>query len=120
MAFTRTPDAQSLELDLVGLVVDTVAWAVDSAPAADRGLVAWRPAAFTYDGRVLRVRLPPLRGPAEADVAKIRYHGTPRDGLLIGVDVHGRRGFSSADNLARATRATGCPISWTSPLPRLL
>lgn len=103
VAFTRTPDAQSLELDLVGLVVDTVAWAVDSAPAADRGLVAWRPAAFTYDGRVLRVRLPPLRGPAEADVAKIRYHGTPRDGLLIGVDVHGRRAVF-ADNWPERAR----------------
>ncbi|HXQ29879.1 MAG TPA: M1 family metallopeptidase [Gemmatimonadales bacterium] len=102
VALVRTPNDQTLVLDLVGLAVDGVHWARDTGSAMPEP-DAWAPASFAYDGRVLRVSLPSVRGAVESDVVEVRYHGAPRDGLLIGVDVHGRRAVF-ADNWPERAR----------------
>ena len=67
-----------LALDLVGMMVDSV-------------MVSYgRNTRFTYDGRVLRIPLP--RGAeTNAFTVLIDYHGTPQDGLIIGLSARGRR-----------------------------
>ncbi len=70
------------KLNLVGLTVDRV---------FERGLNGWELGSrieFGYDGSLLRVRLP---DPARARGIVVEYHGTPRDGLIIGRDLRGRR-----------------------------
>ena len=62
----------TLQLDLVGMTVDSV-----------------REAWFAYDGRVLRV-VPNHRFMGD-NTLFIDYHGAPQDGLIIGQDPHGRR-----------------------------
>src|SRR5439155_13914358 len=55
---------------------------------------------LTYDGRVLRIPLPP--GPPVLRAA-IWYHGSPQDGLIIGPNAHGRR-VVFADNWPERAR----------------
>ena len=98
VAFSRAPEADTLVLNLVGLSIDGVAWAPDSSPES-----AWRPAAFHYDGQMLRIPLPSGRGPLEMDQVEVRYHGAPRDGLLVGVNARGRRSVF-ADNWPERAR----------------
>ena len=81
-----------LTLDLVGMTVDSVIVLSVRPRQAREG--------FTYDGRVIRVVLPPE--PDEMWV-RIKYHGTPQDGLIIGANAHGRR-VAFADNWPQRAR----------------
>jgi len=86
----RTGAADTLPLDLVGLVVSGV------------GGASGAPLPFAYDGRVLRVVLPPAAGPGP-DTVGVTYHGRPSDGLVIRVNARGRRSFF-ADNWPERAR----------------
>ena len=70
----------SVSLDLVGLAVDGVEEFVDGGEARAR------PLPFMFNGRQLRLHLPP-----NTSTVVIRYHGVPRDGLIVGHDLRGRR-----------------------------
>ena len=83
----------TLRLDLVGMQVDSVADALTTLPLA-----------FGYDGRSLRVALPPepaTRPPGRALV--VVWHGSPRDGLLIHPTAAGRPA-AFADNWPERAR----------------
>jgi aminopeptidase N len=72
----------TVQLNLVGLTVDRV---------FEQGLTGWELGSrieFGYDGSFLRVRLP---DPTRARGIVVEYHGIPRDGLIIGRDLRGRR-----------------------------
>jgi aminopeptidase N len=85
VVFRRDPTASdTLALDLVGLDVDSVGW----HGAAGAGLFTRH--RFTYDGRALRVALPP-RDDSAPDNVVVFYHGVPSDGLLLQRDARGRR-----------------------------
>ena len=91
IVFRRTPVApDTLVLNLVGLTVDSVGSHDPQRPSP----FSRRP--FDYDGRLLRVALPP-RLPGQIENVSVSYHGAPRDGLLIGPDRRGRRAVF-ADN----------------------
>src|SRR5882672_5103766 len=89
----RAPEDSVLTLNLVGMTVDSV---LDLY--IHNGRMSKQ---FTYDGRMLRVPLPPTRDPG-IDVA-IWYHGTPQDGLIIGQSARGRR-VVFADNWPERAR----------------
>jgi len=91
--FERRAEDSVLTLNLVGMTVDSV-WNL----YIQNGRMSKQ---FTYDGRVLRVPLPPTRDPG-IDVA-IWYHGTPQDGLIIGQSARGRR-VAFADNWPERAR----------------
>jgi len=115
-----TPD--TLPLDLVGMIVDTVGvidWArpdtacdriMARAPKNSGTLCAMPipPSLFQYDGRRLRIPLgkrpisPSLVGPDYESVT-ITYHGVPQDGLIVGRNAHGHR-VVFADNWPQRAR----------------
>ncbi|HEX9106878.1 MAG TPA: M1 family metallopeptidase, partial [Longimicrobiales bacterium] len=78
------PRQDTLPLDLTGLVVDGVA-------------VNDQPAGFRYEQGKLRVALPGSAHPGDTVSVEVRYHGHPRDGLIIGPDVHGQRAAFADD-----------------------
>jgi aminopeptidase N len=98
--FTRTPQAQALVLDAVALTVDGVR-AIRDAGNATAG--DGTPVPFAYDGRTLRVPLPPAVASLDSETIEIRYHGAPEDGLVLGVDALGRRAVF-ADNWPERAR----------------
>jgi len=91
--FERGVPADSvLTLDLVGMTVDSVLLLGAPHEPSRR---------FTYDGRMLRI-------PVQATYALglnvvIWYHGSPQDGLIIGLNARGRR-VAFADNWPERAR----------------
>jgi len=83
----------TVRLDLVGMVVDG---------ASD--LATSRPLPVDYDGKVLSVALPPAdpRSP-QLDSLEVRWHGTPRDGLIIQPNAR-RRWAAFGDNWPERAR----------------
>ncbi|HEY6224640.1 MAG TPA: M1 family metallopeptidase [Gemmatimonadales bacterium] len=77
----RSSSDDTLRLNLVGLTVDSV------IPLYGADAIG-RPLPFVYDGKILRVRL-------TSDVYRsrlaVRYHGSPQDGLDLGVNAYGHR-----------------------------
>jgi aminopeptidase N len=72
--------SDTLRLDIVGMSVDSVGDPETS-----------RPLPFDYDGRTLRIALPGLRGDSTARRSvRVRWHGTPGDGLIIQPSARGR------------------------------
>ena len=88
----RVPGDSVLALDLVGMTVDSVMVLFGEPGGLRRS--------FTYDGRMLRIPLP--AGPPGLDV-RVKYHGTPQDGLIIGPNARGRR-VAFADNWPERAR----------------
>ncbi len=83
VVFRRTrlaPD--TLALDLVGLSVDSVGSHGAGGQFARLG--------FAYDGSRLAIPLPPWSSEAPENVS-VFYHGTPRDGLILGTGGRGQR-----------------------------
>src|SRR5262245_59033329 len=89
--YVKAFEYDTLRLDLIGMRVDSV-WRVE-------GLDRATPIPFTYDGRIITV---PLGGRAASGV-EVRYHGAPQDGLIIGMNAHGRR-VAFADNWPQRAR----------------
>ncbi len=81
IVFRRSPGADTIDLQLVDMSIDSVAQSQRSTP-------------FTYDGRKIRV---PLARGSRTDTIFVSYHGVPRDGLIIGTNARGRRSIF-ADN----------------------
>jgi aminopeptidase N len=97
IVFRRTPAARdTLVLNLVGLTVDSVGAHDSQAPSA---FSRWP---FEYDGRVLRVALPPGLSDQTENVS-VFYRGAPREGLTIRPDGRGRRA-AFADNWPNRAR----------------
>ncbi len=71
-------DTDTLRLDLVGMQVDSVT-----------ELDSLRPLPFGYDGTTLRIALP-APDPSGALSVRVDWHGTPRDGLIVGTNARGR------------------------------
>ena len=87
IVFRRSPGADTIDLQLVDMSVDSVGH-------------SQRSIAFTYDGRKIRV---PLARGARTDTIVVSYHGVPRDGLIIGTNARGRRAIF-ADNWPERAR----------------
>jgi len=88
----RVPEDSVLTLDLVGMTVDSVL--VLGAPHEPSRR-------FTYDGRMVRIPLQATHEPVLNVV--IWYHGSPQDGLIIGLNARGRR-VAFADNWPERAR----------------
>ena len=73
----------TLSLDLIGLTVDSV-----KGTEID---LSW-PLPFSYDGRRIRIALT-AAGMRKTGSLLVFYHGTPRDGLIVGSTMRGRRAF---------------------------
>jgi aminopeptidase N len=124
--FERAPGApDTLSLDLVGMIVDTVGvvdWAQPdttcdrfmAAAAKDsaRGAMCAMPippSPFRYDGHVLRIPLGKRRASSASfftpdyESVAITYHGVPHDGLIVGTNAHGHR-VVFADNWPERAR----------------
>ncbi len=108
----RAGAVDTLPLDLVGLSVVAV-----------RGAGGTRPR-WSYDGRVLRVVLAPVRRPGP-DSVTVRYEGTPADGLIAGA-LEGGRPFWFADDWPDRARgfiptvdhpAFKAPVTWEVEAP---
>jgi len=85
----------TIRLDLEGMQVDSV-W-------RSNGFDYSTPTPFSYDGHVITVVITvPTGGHIPAGLA-IRYHGSPRDGLIIGTSARGRR-VAFADNWPQRAR----------------
>jgi aminopeptidase N len=83
----RAPADSVLTLDLVGMTVDSVlVLYIEHGRAMKQ---------FNYDGRKLRIPLPAAED-SGLDVI-VWYHGIPQDGLIIGLNAHGKR-VAFADN----------------------
>ena len=112
VARARARAADTLALDLVGLTVRAVR-------GAGGAVLRW-----SYDGRVLRVVLPPAARPGP-DSLTVRYEGTPADGLLAGALPDGRP-FWFADDWPDRARgfiptvdhpAYKAPVRWEIEAP---
>ena len=75
----RVAGADTVRLNLLDMQVDSV-W-------RGNGFDAFILVPFHYDGRVLSV----ATGGRHVVELTIQYHGTPKDGLIIGPNLHGRR-----------------------------
>jgi len=121
--FKRGPGApDTLSLDLVGMIVDTVGvidWARPDTTCdrimaqaakntATMCAMAIPPSPFQYDGRRLSIPIgkrpmsPSFAGPDYESVT-ITYHGVPQDGLIVGRNAHGHR-VVFADNWPQRAR----------------
>jgi len=105
--------ADTLPLDLVAMTVGEV------RDAGTGGSLQ-----YTYDGRVLRIALPAVARPGKQTIA-VAYRGRPRDGLVAGTNVRGRRSFF-ADNWPDRARhfipvvdhpALKAPVTWEIEAP---
>ncbi len=110
-------EADTLRLDLIDMVIDDVRWidpitlmradTVAAHPGQSIAVITagaiGTPVSYRYDGRVLRVPLGHLEVPESGEFVVIRYHGKPRDGLIIGVNARGRRSVF-ADNWPERAR----------------
>lgn len=102
----------TVPLDLVGMAVREVLGA------------ARRPLASSYDGRVLRVVLPPAPRPG-ADTVTVAYAGRPADGLILATSAGGRRAVFADDWPDRARGFLPCvdhpaykaPVTWEIDAP---
>ena len=81
LAFTRARSVPALRLDLLAPMQ------VRGATVGCQRPVAVRP---THDGRVVTIPLPPARAEGELLCVTLRYHGAPRDGLIVSTDSAGR------------------------------
>ena len=88
----RVPADSVLTLDLVGMTVDSVLLLGAPHEPSRR---------FTYDGRMLRIPVQAIYAPGLNVV--IWYHGSPQDGLIIGLNARGRR-VAFADNWPERAR----------------
>ena len=84
----RRSDIDTLTLNLVGMTVDSVF------------VLRHQPVPIVYDGTILRI---PLRSGVVLDTVTVRYHGTPGDGLILGMSARGRR-VVFADNWPERAR----------------
>jgi aminopeptidase N len=108
----RTGATDTLPLDLVGMAIREV---LDEAG---------RPLASGYDGRVLRVALPPAPRPG-AESVTVTYAGRPSDGLITGANARGRRTVFADDWPDRARNFIPCvdhpafkaPVTWEIEAP---
>jgi aminopeptidase N len=113
VARRRAGRADTLPLDLVAMSVREV-----------RGGSAGGRLAHRYDGRVIRVVLPPAARPGPESVV-VRYAGRPADGLLIASGAGGRRSFFADDWPDRARGFIPCldhpafkaPVTWEIEAP---
>ena len=112
---SRRSGDDTLRLNLVGLTVDSVLSLV-GADTAGPALP------FHYDGKILRLYLAPA---VQNGHLIIRYHGTPQDGLDIGVNAYGHRTVFG-DNWPNRARfwlptsddpSTKAPVSFTVRVP---
>ena len=120
IAFRRGTDGpDTLQIDLVGLVVDSTL----TFPVASRTPANGR---FEYDGRVLSISLAPRpRAAGTTDSVVVVYHGAPGDGLLLHPDGHGREAAFADDWPDRARRwlptvddpAHKAPVRWRVTAP---
>jgi aminopeptidase N len=109
----RAGAVDTLPLDLVGMVPDTVADALRD-----------RPLPYTYDGSVLRVELPAAARPGPQAV-RVRYHGRPTDGLVVGTNARRQRSIFADDWPDRARHfiptvdhpAYKAPVTWEIDAP---
>jgi aminopeptidase N len=91
IALHRGPGApDTLVLDLIGLTVDSAGATDPEHPATPS------PRPYAYDGRFLRIALPP-RTPDGTEAVSVFYHGAPSDGLFLRPDGRGRQA-AFADN----------------------
>lgn len=81
LAFTRAREVAALHLDLLAPM------RVRGATVGCQRPVGVRP---THDGRVVTIPLPPARAEGELLCVTLRYHGAPRDGLIVSTDSAGR------------------------------
>jgi len=105
--------ADTLPLDLVAMTVGEV------RDAGTGGSLQ-----YAYDGRVLRIALPAVARPGKQTIT-VAYSGRPRDGLVAGTNVRGRRSFF-ADNWPDRARhfipvvdhpAFKAPVTWEIEAP---
>lgn len=105
--------ADTLPLDLVAMTVGEV------RDAGTGGSLQ-----HTYDGRVLLIALPAVARPGKQTIT-VAYRGRPRDGLVAGTNVRGRRSFF-ADNWPDRARhfipvvdhpAHKAPVTWEIEAP---
>lgn len=85
----ETSRQDTLRLDLVGLLVESVHVGVNDGTAA--------PVPFRQDDGRLRLPVPATARAGDTLRVAVRYGGTPDDGLIIGENLHGQRG-AFADN----------------------
>lgn len=124
--FRRSPDTESLVLDLTGLAVDSVRL------GGGRGDGLRRVDRTAYDDSLdagrLPVPLPESASGADTLVAVVHYRGSPDDGMILGETPHGRSSafadnwpdrarfwFPSVDHpsdKATATFVVRAPESW--------
>src|SRR5919108_1775958 len=103
ITFRSVPGSgDTVNLDLVGLSVDSVLW---RGPSCGRlAVMTDGPATsipFSYDGTRLRVE---VRLPCQAQQQLyVAYHGQPQDGLVFSTTAHGRRAVF-ADNWPERAR----------------
>jgi len=117
--FRRTGAASdTLALDLVGLVVDSVGATPVAGPQGSARIP------FAYDGSSLRIPLPP--GPAgQPESVAVFYRGAPRDGLYLRPDGRGREAVFADDWPERARYwlptvddpADKAAVSWQVDVP---
>jgi len=105
----------TLRLDLVGMAVDSVT----SVPTSQA-------VPFSYDGRMLRIALPPKpEAGSSTEAVLVGWHGVPRDGLIFGTTPAGRRA-AFGDNWPQRARywfpsvddpAQKAQVRWTVTVP---
>ena len=112
----RAGTLDTLPLDLVGMVPDAVTDALRDQPLP-----------YSYDGSVLRVALPAAARPGPQTV-RVRYHGRPTDGLVVGTNARRQRALFADDWPDRARHfvptvdhpAYKAPVTWEIDAPAAL